>query len=89
MLMVLEPECLDLSEAIEQFSEKQELLATVIESKNKNCLQKDAAENCRSRSSRSWSWRSVGAVGTQAQVGEIGEGKGSSQDVTRERALRS
>ena len=33
MLTVLERKCLDLSEAIEQLSEKQELLATLMESK--------------------------------------------------------
>ena len=42
MLIVLERECLDLSEAIELCSEKQELLATLMESKK--CLQKDAPE---------------------------------------------
>ena len=33
MLIVLERKCLDLSEATEQVSEKQELLATLMESK--------------------------------------------------------
>ena len=42
MLKVLERECLDFSEAIEQLSEKQELLATLMESKK--CLQKGAPE---------------------------------------------
>ena len=43
MLTVLERECLDLSEAIGQLSEKQELLATLMESKVS--LQKVAPEN--------------------------------------------
>ena len=42
MLKVLERKCLDLSEAIEQLSEKQELLATLMESKKS--LQKVAPE---------------------------------------------
>ena len=42
MLTVQERECLDLSEAIEQLSEKQELLVTLMESKK--CLQRDAPE---------------------------------------------
>ena len=33
MLMILEWECLDLSEAIKQLSDKQELLATLMEGK--------------------------------------------------------
>ena len=43
MIIVLERRCLDLSEAVEQLSEKQDLLATLMES-NKS-LQKDAPEN--------------------------------------------
>ena len=56
MLTVLERRCLDLSEAVEQLSEKQELLATLVESKKS--LQKDAPENFTRRSSRSWWSRS-------------------------------
>ena len=40
MLIVLERGCLDLSEAVEQLSKKQELLATLMGSKKS--LQKDA-----------------------------------------------
>ena len=42
MLIVLEQKCLDLSEAIQQLSEKQELLATLMESKKS--LQKVAPQ---------------------------------------------
>ena len=42
MLIVLERECLDLGEATEQLSEKQEFLATLMGSKK--CPQKDVAE---------------------------------------------
>ena len=45
MLMILERECLDLSEAIRQLSEKQELLATLME--GKMSLQKVAPEEFR------------------------------------------
>ena len=80
VLVVLERECLDLSEGIEQVSEKQELLATPMESKK--CLQKDGAEIFQERILQELEGaggaevkRGIGAVGTQAQVGKIEEGK--------------
>ena len=80
MLMILERECLDLSEAIEQLSEKQELLATLMEGKMR--LQKVAPEEFQrqtfpgvERAGGAEDNRSIGAIGTQAQVGKTGKGK--------------
>ena len=89
MLTVLERECLDLSEAIEHLSEKQELLAIMMESKR--CLQKDAPDRFQEQifqKLKELEEQNIGAVGTQAQVGKIGEGKGSSQDFTGVAAVR-
>ena len=52
MLIVLERKCLDLSEAIEQLSEKQQLLATLMESK-KVLQKKSPLKNFRGKISRS------------------------------------
>ena len=85
MLTVLERRWLDLSEAVEQLSGKQELLATLMESKKS--LQKTFWKISREDlpgvegAGGAEVKRGFGAVGTQAQVGKIDEGKGSSQDV--------
>ena len=70
MLTVLERECLDLSDAIENVSEKQELLATLMESK-KN-LEKDALEkDFKIRSSKSWwSW-TLELLGRKHKLGTL------------------
>ena len=93
VLMILERECLDLSETIEQLSEKQELLATLMD--GKMSLQKVALEEFPrqifqelARVGGAEDERSTGVVGTQAQVGNIGERKGSSKDATRDGAVR-
>ena len=77
MLMVQGRERLDVSEAIGHLSERQELLATLMESKK--CLQKGAPEGADlprvEGAGGAEVKRGIGAVGTQAQVGKIGEGK--------------
>ena len=75
-----------------QLGEEQELLATLMESKKslqKKSLQKSfSGEGLPGAAGVGGAAikRGSGAVGTPAQVGKIGEGKGSNQDVTREGA---
>ena len=68
MLAFLQRECLDLREAIERLSEKQDLLATLTE--NKKCLPKDAPERLQEQTSRE---------SKQAQVRENWKTKGIEQ----------
>ena len=52
ILTVLDRECLDLSEASENLSERRDLLATLMESKK--CLQKDAPERFQEQIVQEW-----------------------------------
>ena len=75
MLTVLERERLELSEAIENLCEKQELLATLMGSKK--CLQKDAPERFQEQifqASKNWSSRSYKAqelLGRKHKLGKL------------------
>ena len=93
MLTVLERRCLDLSEAIEQLSEKQELLGTLMESKKG--LEKGAPERFHEKIFQRVEGvggaevkRGSGAVGTQAQVGKLKKERDRARDVTGEGAAR-
>ena len=75
---------MDLSGAVEQLSEMQDLLATLMESKK--CLQKELSGTDLPGDEGALGAevnRGIEAVGTQAQIGKTGEGKGSRQDLTR------
>ena len=75
MLIVLERECLELNEAVQNLCEKQELLATLME--GKMSMQKVALEKYQEKifgeSKEAEDKRSIGAIGTSAQVAKIGK----------------
>ena len=88
ILIVLERECLDVSEAIGNLSEKQERIVGHSDGKEevlaKKCSRKISGADLPGDEGAGVAEvkRGIGAVGTQAQVVKIGEGKGSSQEFT-------
>ena len=89
MLIVLERECLDLTEANEHLSEKQEVLAVLME--GKMSLLKVAPEKFHEKIfhdlkelEEQKTKEAMELLGTSAQVGEIGKMKGTEQGCYKE-----
>ena len=94
MLVVLERECLALREEVEHWSEKQEVLATLMEGKmsmQRVALKKYPGEDLRGVEGVGGAEdkRSIGSCTMQAQVGKMRRRKGTSQDVARDGAVRN